>query len=381
VVFLFHTIHGNEAPAEQCGQRMRSWLLAHPEAFSGLQIAFITQVNPDGYRAGTRFNVNGIDLNRNFPASNFEPSETFGPSPASEPETQVVVSIVEEASPAAIVTVHSPLDVINYDGPAQELAERAAADTGIPVDVDLGPYPGSFGSYAGLDLQIPAVTLELPSSVMARSGFEKWNRVEEVALEWVREQGGGSGVSLSDVVRGDNEEYEVMGLGDTPGGGPLVAERFGTEGKPVLVAAGLDGSDMAVFAAERYRARLLGRLGQTEALGVVLLITVAGEEVEAIGELAEAHAVAAVVEVRGSQDGLAVRTEGQADAMLQALDGVISGDYEAASERPGSLGVWAGGQGIPALVIEVPGQPEELGTLRAENIGVVLDAVVGAAPR
>ena len=163
VVFLFFTIHGNEVTAEQLGERVRSWLIAHPEFTDEVQVVYVTLANPDGYLAGTRHNTNfefnseGIDLNRNFPATNFDNTGAprFGPYGNSETETQAIVAIVEDAAPSVIVSTHSPLAVVNYDGPAEDYAEAAAEASGYPVEVDLGPYPGSFGSYAGLDLTDP----------------------------------------------------------------------------------------------------------------------------------------------------------------------------------------------------------------------------------
>jgi murein peptide amidase A len=421
VVFLFHTIHGNEVPAEQCGERMRSWLLSHPGSYQDMQLAYITQVNPDGYLAGTRFNANGIDLNRNFPATNFEPSDTYGPTAASEPETQVVVEVVEQTSPTVIVSVHSPLDVINYDGPAQELAESASLATGIPVDVDIGPYPGSFGSYAGLDLQIPTITLETPGSLPTRAEHIKWMQVEELAMEWVAEQGLTGGITLSDLVVDKDvaDDYEAIGMGDSAGGRPLVAEQFGQEGRPVLVLAGLDGSDMSVLCAERFRARLMGERGQAVSQRKVLLMTVSNpdglatslplnddglnpdksfargfiaggdagtepfecDEAAAIRDLVEDHDVAALVVIQGSDEQLLVGLDGQSQAMLDAAaDNLYSAYQPLESDRPGTLSAWAADLGIPALSIAIPDLPVGLDIMRADNLGLVLQSVVEAAP-
>ena len=50
---------------------------------------------------------------------------------------------------------------MDYDGPARSLAEQMAKLCGLPVK-KLGARPGSLGSYAGLALGIPIITLELP---------------------------------------------------------------------------------------------------------------------------------------------------------------------------------------------------------------------------
>jgi predicted nicotinamide N-methyase len=68
-------------------------------------VAVVLAANPDGLLRGTRANANGVDLNRNFPASNWRagtvtsratidaPSDVVlstGTAPASEPETQAL---------------------------------------------------------------------------------------------------------------------------------------------------------------------------------------------------------------------------------------------------------------------------------------------------
>ena len=53
--------------------------------------------------------------------------------------------------------------MINFDGPALELARRMSKINHYPVTSDIGyPTPGSFGTYAGIEHNIPTITLELP---------------------------------------------------------------------------------------------------------------------------------------------------------------------------------------------------------------------------
>ena len=65
----------------------------------------------------------GADLNRNFEfdwndtngkgSSGNQCNETYrGPSGGSEPETQAVLALVEEAAPALILDLHAPLELI-----------------------------------------------------------------------------------------------------------------------------------------------------------------------------------------------------------------------------------------------------------------------------
>jgi protein MpaA len=419
VVFLFHTIHGDEVPAEQLGEEMRTWLLLNPNAWEGLQVLFVTQVNPDGYVMDTRYNASGVDLNRNFPATNFEATPTFGPSPASEPETQVIVSLVEDSEPTAIVSVHSPLDAINYDGPAEALAVLAAEESGMAIDQDIGFYPGSFGSYAGIDLQIPTVTLELPTVVRDLDGHLPGLIVERVALEYVWDTGD-TGPALSDIVvdLDPDDEYETWILGKSKGERYIVAEQFGTHGPPVLVVAGLDGNAHGVLVAERFRAQILGKLGQATPQRQVLLVTVANPDGLASGsplngdgldpdrsfsqgfevgdgagnepfeclesrlfrDLIQKHDVGSVVVILGRTGRLALGIDGAAGHMAEAVSEITYATPQPFdSGRPGSLAAWAASQEIPALTLSFPMGLRRWAVLRANNVSTAVLAAVQVA--
>jgi protein MpaA len=131
--------------------------------------------NPDGMLRGTRGNARGVDLNRNFPTSNWRPDPVFyksrandardialspGPEPASEPETRALLSLIERLSPRAIVTLHSALACVDDSGAShlgRQLAERCA----LPFLNEIGyPTPGSMGTWAG-ERGLTLVTLEL----------------------------------------------------------------------------------------------------------------------------------------------------------------------------------------------------------------------------
>ena len=56
---------------------------------------------------------------------------------------------------------------------------------GYPVTATMGyPTPGSLGSWAGIDRQIPIVTLELPRE---QPGHEAWVTNREALLAAIRE--------------------------------------------------------------------------------------------------------------------------------------------------------------------------------------------------
>lgn len=129
-------------------------------------LLFIPCLNPDGLQLGQRTNANGVDLNRNFPTKNWEHTEKNefygGPQPSSEIETKFLIEIIEEYSPDTILTLHAPFKVVNYDGPAQDIAEKISKIINYPVEANIGyPTPGSFGTFAGVEKNIKTITLEL----------------------------------------------------------------------------------------------------------------------------------------------------------------------------------------------------------------------------
>ena len=134
------------------------------------ELLFIPCLNPDGMKLNTRQNANNVDLNRNFPTKNWivnEDKSYFGGNePASEIETKFMVEIIEEYKPKFILTLHAPYCVVNYDGDAEEIAEKISKIINYPVEADIGyPTHGSFGTYCGIERNIPTITLELDENI------------------------------------------------------------------------------------------------------------------------------------------------------------------------------------------------------------------------
>jgi protein MpaA len=140
-----------------------------------LKAAVILCANPDGMLRGTRGNGRGVDLNRNFPTSNWSPDPVHyksrandardialspGAEPASEPETRALLSLLERLQPRAIVSLHSALACVD-DAGASHLGRHLADRCTLPFLTAIGyPTPGSMGTWAG-EQAMNLVTLEL----------------------------------------------------------------------------------------------------------------------------------------------------------------------------------------------------------------------------
>lgn len=167
-ILIFGGIHGSEISGVQLALGFTQYLYEEKQDELNCRVLLIPVLNPDGLVVAQRRNANGVDVNRNFPTDNWTTKHRSagnfpGDSPASEPETLLLMNLLEELKPDRIVSIHAPLRVVNYDGPAQALAQAMAEQNKYPVSSDIGyPTPGSFGTYAGVERQIPIVTLELP---------------------------------------------------------------------------------------------------------------------------------------------------------------------------------------------------------------------------
>lgn len=172
-VLLIGGIHGDEYSSVTI---VFKWMSILDRFHSGLfhwQISPL--MNPDGLlrERSQRMNANGVDLNRNFPCPNwFEATRDYwvrrtssnprrfpGDEALSEPESRWLDDEIKEFRPDVIVSVHAPLEVLDFDGPPAAPKRFGSLHLNL-----LGTYPGSLGRYAGVYKEIPVVTIELPSA-------------------------------------------------------------------------------------------------------------------------------------------------------------------------------------------------------------------------
>jgi protein MpaA len=166
-ILVFSLIHGDETPAGSVG---RFWMERLENITPRNTWRVLPMLNPDGVKEKTRTNANKVDINRNFPTKDWQkdalnywkketksnPRRYPGEMGASEPETQCALQHIEDFKPDFIVSIHTPLTVLDYDGP-----KISPPKQGYLPWKNLGHFPGSLGRYMWFERKVPVLTMEL----------------------------------------------------------------------------------------------------------------------------------------------------------------------------------------------------------------------------
>jgi protein MpaA len=181
-------VHGDEiTPVKFCWDLMNE--LSNTEQIKDKLIVVAPLVAPDSFFVPrpTRTNGRGVDVNRNFPTSDWKSDahkrwkqqlksdkrKFPGHSPASEQETIFQMNLILRYKPNKVISVHAPLTLLDYDGPslisegnkgAKLLLEQMSNKASGYKVSNYPIFPGSLGNWAGKEKHIPTYTLELPNS-------------------------------------------------------------------------------------------------------------------------------------------------------------------------------------------------------------------------
>lgn len=164
-VLILGGVHGNEVE----GTAAAYGLL---ECFSTsfpfqLDLTIVPAFNIDGILALSRLNGRGIDLNRNLPTNDWNPTafnKKYPPGayPNSEPENQNLVKYLAQTKPQFVLSLHSWYPVLNVNGKCLEEATAINKLTNYRIDEHIGyPTPGCLGTYCGLERDMPTLTYEI----------------------------------------------------------------------------------------------------------------------------------------------------------------------------------------------------------------------------
>ncbi len=187
-VLIIAVFHGDELEGEFLVKKLMEKIEETHDLIGKNKVLILPCLNPDGKDKTTRTNSNGVDLNRNFPTKNWKKTSKKdkyfqGDNPSSEIETKFMIEILKKYNPDRILSIHSPYKIINFDGPAKDLAKKLSKLNNYPVQEDIGyPTLGSFGTYAGKEKNIPVITLELPDN---QSVDELWKANKELLYSFI----------------------------------------------------------------------------------------------------------------------------------------------------------------------------------------------------
>jgi protein MpaA len=200
VNLVFCGVHGNETPGVYiCFYLIRDIIFDNPGALKNFRLVMAPIVNPDGFFANTRVNGNGVDPNRNLPTEDWDRSAekvwmSYNKNPlrypgargGSEAESRLQTYLIDKYKPDKIISVHTPLGMLDYDGPGDQKyydlirVEKRAKFLGLNIEANSGKFirlvdyrffPGSLGNYAGNERKIPTYTVELPTSNQFKSHY------------------------------------------------------------------------------------------------------------------------------------------------------------------------------------------------------------------
>ena len=222
VTLVFALVHGDEVTPLYIGLQLSHWLKTNEKSLGSTRVILAPMVNPDGFyhKPRTRMNANGVDVNRNFATQDWQASALRswaikyhkdkrrypGNEPGSEPETIFQEDMIRKFQPQKIISIHSPLNFLDYDGPsAASMSLEKFPKTYVQQCLQLrsrvkaissGFFPGSLGNRAGQEMGIPTLTLELPSAdpKKARAYWKKFSEGIRSAIEFVMESHAASGM-------------------------------------------------------------------------------------------------------------------------------------------------------------------------------------------
>lgn len=194
-ILVIGGIHGDELTSISI---VFKWIEKLNKYHSGLfHWHVVPMMNPDGVlpRSAQRTNKNGVDLNRNLPSKDWQqnalkywrekqgknPRRYPGETAGSEPETQWLIDEINEFKPDAIISVHAPYGVVDFDALLLNTAPKSLGKLHLNL---LGTYPGSLGNYAGINRNIPVITLELPHAWVMPSEQETTQIWEDI-VSWL----------------------------------------------------------------------------------------------------------------------------------------------------------------------------------------------------
>ena len=362
ILYFTSGIHGQERLAVTYAERFRTYLNAGYAEQHGIQVVLMQSTNPDGTDIYERYNTNGVDLNRNFPTNNYEPGPVGGPEAMSEPETAAMKNVIDASNLTAALTLHCCAPTFDPDGPGEELA--AAMSNAMDSEYRFPPNPlgaasGSMGSYVGLDMGKPIITVEFAGS-LSMDPLIQLNQMDlavDAAGLWTAQNGETQVVSFNEMNTEDDWSYRSRYAGTSAGGLPLRLESAGTSSENSFVLlSGFDGSSLlGAWIAEHIRRELLAVPGLDMPLW--RMITAVNPDGLAAGTATNEDGVDVITAtIEGVEEGLVDSDE--VAAVVDALDDTTATVFLVLSSPDGTDRVDIVGDRRDELIDSIPSRFE-----------------------
>jgi protein MpaA len=185
-VIVVGSIQGDQPNTRELVASLSSHFEENPaEVPRDFALFFLPTLNPDGNVADSRFNANGVDLNRNWDTADWRPKAAVpgyeegkpgagGPRPLSEPETAAAADFISRLSRSGrkvlVVVVHSSVrrsrgEVYPGGDGSVEIAYQYASTAGYDVEDQWAEYTTSGEMITWCDEQrILAIDVVIPGS-------------------------------------------------------------------------------------------------------------------------------------------------------------------------------------------------------------------------
>ncbi len=189
-------MHGDEVNSKSIMTEWFNELTANPGRMPSRSLVVIPAVNPDGVATRSRLNARGIDLNRNFPATDWKtmvtspespnPTPAGGPTPLSEPESSAIAAYIRQVRPRMVFSFHSSAAVVeaNEAGDSVAVALTYASKAryrAVPKSQSASVFKydttGAMEDWLRTSLGSPAIVVELlsdTSSEFSRNRDALW---------------------------------------------------------------------------------------------------------------------------------------------------------------------------------------------------------------
>ncbi len=182
-ILIVGPLAGDQPGALGMVDKLAEYLAASRMPLPDVTLTLIRDLNPDGRVRRSRFNVRGVDLDRNFSTTNWQklPEGNLwrsGPRPHSEAETRVLAAMIADLRPERIVTVNSAYDRAGliWSGPGNDVARALADELGLPLAPPAAQPSGSLGAYAGDERNIPVLAFGVPAGAATLDNWSAYGR-------------------------------------------------------------------------------------------------------------------------------------------------------------------------------------------------------------